>query len=44
LQARRQQIERELARVERQIVQAGRQVLAVEQRIISRTKSQQRAA
>ena len=44
LEVRRHQIEGELARVERQIVRAVRQVLAFEQRIVSRTKSQQRAA
>jgi hypothetical protein len=44
LQARRKQIERELARLEREIVRASSQVLAVQERITSLTPSNRRVA
>ena len=44
LQARRRQIERELARLEREIVRASSQVIAVQERITSLTPSNRRVA
>ena len=44
LQARRRQIERELARVERKIVRARGQVLALQERMASLMLNQRRAA
>ena len=44
LQARRRQIERELARVERKMVRARGQVLVVQERMASLTLTHRRAA